>query len=121
MTIRSGILTFAAVATAAVLPLGASAQIFNPDNDSATFFAYRVQSAPVAQSKAALPSVGQVSEDDRYVYSGSDRGWVQRQHAYTVQGGTLTHVSGCLPYNLPAPVAVLVLPTRTGAFADHGA
>lgn len=121
MTIRSAILTIAAVATAAALPFGASAQVFNPDNDSARFFTYRVQSVPVTQSKAALPSVGQVSEDGLYVYSGSDRGWVNRQHAYTVQGGTLTHVSGCLPYNLPAPVAALVLPTRTGAFADHGA
>ncbi len=121
MTIRSAILTFAAAATAAALPLGASAQIFNPDNDSARFFTYRAQSAPVAQSKAALPTVGQVSEGGLYVYSGSDRGWVNRGHAYTVQGGTFTHVSGCLPYNLPAPVAALELPARTGAFADHGA
>lgn len=121
MTTRKTIVTIATM-WAAALSAAASAQVFNPDNDSATYFRYRPSAVSTAkQSSATLPSVGQQSADGLYVYSGSDRGWVNRQHAYTVQGGSLMHTSDCLPYNMPAPVAALVFPARTGAFADHGA
>lgn len=120
MKTRKIILTIGAV-SAAALSAAASAQVFNPDNDSAMHFRYQPSAVSTArQYPATPPSVGQLSADGLYVYSGSDRGWVNRQHSYTLVGGTFAHTAECLPYNLPAPVAAIPQ-FQKGAFADKGA
>jgi hypothetical protein len=119
MAARTTLLTLATLAAA--ISFGASAQVSNPDNDSARFFSYQPGATPAKQSTATPPSFGQISTDGLYVYSGSDRGWVNRQHSFTLQGGALMHTADCLPYNQPAPVAATVPQLRTGVFADHGA
>lgn len=119
MKTRKIILTIAAV-SAAVLSAAASAQIFNPENDSTWVFRYQPQATPAPKPEASLPIVGQMSADDLYVYSGSDRGWVNRQHSYTLLGGAFAHTADCLPHNLPAPVAAIPQ-LQKGVFADKGA
>jgi len=120
MKTRKIILATAAV-SAAVLSAAASAQVFNPENDSTTYFRYQPSAVSTArQTPATLPSVGQQTADGLYVYSGGERGWVNRPHSYTVQAGRIVHTADCLPHNLP-PVAAAMPQWQKGAFADHGA
>jgi hypothetical protein len=121
MKIRHTLLTLAAIATASGLSFSASAQVFNPDNDSAATFRYQPSTIPAARGAATMPKTGEQSQDGLYVYSGTDRGWVNRQHSYLVRSGQVTHTADCLPHNLPAPVAAYVPALQTGAFGDHGA
>jgi hypothetical protein len=105
---------------AAVLSLGASAQVANPDNDSATFFKYTpAAAAPAARS--AAPAVGAISTDGLYVYSGGERGWVNRQHSFELAGGVLAHTSDCLAYDAPQPAKGGMVAVERGPFAEHGA
>lgn len=121
MTTRNTLLALTVVAATTAIPFSVSAQIFNPDNESTTVFRYQPSSTPAARVAATAPRVGEQSSSGLYVYSGSDRGWVNRVHAYAVQDGKLMHTANCLPYNLPAPLAAFVPPPQKGAFADHGA
>jgi hypothetical protein len=120
MKARNYIATLATIVAASFASLGTQAAIVNPDNDSATFFAYR----PAVQSALAIasqPRAGDVSPDGLYVYSASDRGWVNRPHTFVVEAGGLAHAADCMPYNAPKPVAAIVPPSQSGAFGDHGA
>lgn len=65
MKARKQLLSVALGGAAAVLSLGASAQIANPDNDSATFFKYAAAPAS-ARPAAALRQVGELSSDGLY-------------------------------------------------------
>jgi hypothetical protein len=120
MKTRNTLLTLATLAAASALPFTASAQAYNPDNDSVAFFRNQPSGSPVSGVTVALPEAGEQSRDGLYVYSGTDRGWVNRQHSFVVRGGQLTHTADCLPYNLPTPVAAYVPVLQKGVFADHG-
>lgn len=120
MTTRKTLLTLALAAAGAAAALNASAAAYNPDNDSAAFFTYNAARAASAKVAAAIPHRGDVSGSGQYVYSAGDRGWVAREHSYEVVAKQFMHTADCLPYNAPKPIAAIVAPVRTGAFADHG-
>jgi hypothetical protein len=97
MTFRNAFLVFA---LGAALPLGAAAQIFNPDNDWRTFF----QSTPATRNAAVAQTIqngmaklGDVSADGQLVFLGDNRGWQPRPYKYELQGTQLVHASDC-PY-----------------------
>ena len=121
MNTRKYILTIVFGALTAALSMSASAQIFNPDNDSATFFKYNPQAPGATRAVERAPVTGSVSADGLYVYSGGERGWVNRQHSYRFVAGSVVHTEDCLPYSLPAPARVAGSLERQGPFADHGA
>ncbi len=120
MKMHTTVAALALIVAGSAISFGASAQIYNPENDSTWVFRYQPQATPTPKPEAATPVVGQVSADGLYVYSGSDRGLVNRQHSYTLRGGAFVHTGDCLPYNLPAPVAAMPQ-LQKGVFADKGA
>ncbi|HEX9274788.1 MAG TPA: hypothetical protein VGA51_00100 [Casimicrobiaceae bacterium] len=121
MKTRKTILTLALAAAASAVSFAASAVIANPDNDSGTYFTYNAGIGSAAVKAATLPRAGDVSANGLYVYSGSDRGWEARAHAFEIVAGGFVHTADCLPYNAPKPVAALVPIDQRGAFGDHGA
>ena len=98
----------------------ASGQVFNPDNDSTTFFKWNAASVNDAKPGIAQPKVGDVSPDGLYLYVNGERGWTQRGHDYEFVAGGLAHTADCLPYNLPQPAKGLAVTITTGPFAEHG-
>lgn len=98
----------------------AQAQIVNPDNDSGAYFR-NVQATATPTVAARLPQVGEISADGLQVYSGGDRGWVNRTHSYMLEEGHVVHAQNCLPYNAPKVAAGGGVTLQTGTFADHGA
>ena len=82
---------------------GATAQIYNPDNDSQTFFANNIPAQAATSQPSGVTPVGTVSPDGRYVFSGGERGWTNRQHSYSFVGGRLVHTKDCLAMDEPRP------------------
>jgi hypothetical protein len=83
---------------------GVSAQIYNPDNDSQTFFANNVPPIASTQAPTGVTPVGTVSPDGRYVYVGGEREWENRQHSYQiVPARGVIHTADCLPMDEPKP------------------
>jgi hypothetical protein len=111
-------LALATVSTAASLT--AFAAIPNPDNESTTVFAYK-PTATAVQQAAVLPQAGDVSSDGRFVYSGSDRGWVRRAHSFVLVGGSFAHTPDCAPYEDARAIETSVPIVQSGVFAEHGA
>ena len=62
-----------------------------------------------------------IAVEGLYVYSGGERGWVERQHSYTLAGGVLAHTEDCLPYDLPKPTARGSIAITYGPLAVRGA
>ena len=99
----------------------AQAQVANPDNDSAAFFAQR-KSAPSTPAPARqAPKVGDVSQDGLYVYSGTERGWVHQVHRYDIAGGKLAQHTDSLTHDSPKPAKAGSVAIQSGPFADRGA
>lgn len=116
---KSTLITTAIVALFGVANL-AQAQVANPDNDSALFFR-NVQASVAPAGATRAPQVGDISGDGTQVYSGGDRGWVNRIHSYVLEDGHVVHAQNCLPYNAPKVAAGGSVTLQTGTFADHGA
>ncbi len=117
---KSTLITTAIVALFGLVN-GAQAQVYNPENDSTAYFASIKVSAAAAAPAARLPQVGEISADGLQVYSGGDRGWVNRTHSYVLEDGHVVHAQNCLPYNAPKVATGGGVKLQTGTFADHGA
>lgn len=103
----------ALAALAAALPFAAGAQIYNPDNDSRAFFAYKPSSAQVAGERRLL-ATGEVSVDGRYVWKNPERGWVNIGHSYVYTANGFQHAANCLAYDAPKAPAQFVAPPGAG-------
>ena len=110
-----------AVVFAAVGATAAQAQVANPDNDSAAFFAQRKASPTAPKPAQQLPKVGDVSQDGLYVFVGGDRGWVHQVHRYDIAGGKRQDHSDSLPHNGPKPAKDGSVAIQSGPFAERGA
>ena len=96
------------------LPFSATAQVFNPDNDSTAYFAAnRAQRAIVAERSA--PVTGETSPDGLYVWKNAEQGWVPAGHRYVVAGGRIMHASNCLAYDEPRPQRGIINDIGKGA------
>jgi hypothetical protein len=118
MNARTTLFKLGLVAASAA-SLAAFAAIPNPDNESTTAFSYQ-STAGTSRQAAVLPASGDVSSDRRFVYSGSDRGWVRRAHSFVYMDGMLAHAADCAPYNDARAVEPSVPIVQRGAFAEHG-
>lgn len=121
MITRKRLLMVVFGAAAASLPFAASAQIANPDNDSAAFFKYVAARDSGSRITGALPRIGELSAGGLYVYTASDRGWEHRTHAFELVGGRFAHTADCLAYDSPKPVVSAVPAMERGIFGDHAA
>ncbi|MFO1305621.1 MAG: hypothetical protein U1F54_17980 [Burkholderiales bacterium] len=110
-----------AVAFAAVGVTTAHAQVANPDNDSAAFFAQQKSSPPTPKPIQQLPKIGEVSQDGLYVYSGNEHGWVHQVHRYGLAGGKATQHTDSLTHDSPKPATTGSVAIQSGPFADRGA
>ena len=99
----------------------AQAQVVNPDNDSAAFFAQSTVASQTPKPVRQPHKVGEVSEDGLYVLSGSDRGWVHQTHRYDIASGQVTHQTDSLLHNGPKPEKGGLIAVQSGPFAERGA
>lgn len=114
MKIRTTILAAALVAVASA---ASAANLNNPDNDSAAYFAKSTIAATGSPQRGVFQQKGDISSDGQYVYSGTDRGWVLRSHSYVFAAGKWDHAPDCLAYNEPKASKGLGPTVRT----DRGA
>ena len=101
---KSAKLSLMLIGMASLLPAVSTAQIFNPDNDSASFFASRPAVRADFQP-SRLPAVGELSADHRYVWKNPEQGWANVGHTYVIADGRIEHAPGCLAYNSPKPAS----------------
>lgn len=106
---------------AAVGVTSAQAQVANPDNDSAAFFAQRKGSPATPKPVQQAPKIGEVSQDGLYVYSGTERGWVHQVHRYDLAGGKAAQHTDSLTHDSPKPAKAGSVAIQSGPFADRGA
>ena len=99
---------------ASALPLAATAQVFNPDNDSAMYFAANRPQQGALVVRGTLAS-GDPSPDGLYVWKNAEQGWTPADHRYVVAEGRVMHASNCLAYNAPAPERGVISDIGKGA------
>lgn len=105
----------------AVAATSAQAQIVNPDNDSAAFFAQRKSAPTTPKPVQQSPKVGDISPDGLYVFVGGDRGWVHQVHRYDITGGKVAHQTDGLTHDGPKPAKGGPIVIQAGPFAERGA
>lgn len=105
----------------AVGATGVQAQVANPDNDSAAFFAQRKSAPATPKPIQSSPKVGEVSQDGLYVFVGGERGWVHQVHRYDIAGGKVKDHTDSLPHDGPKPAKDGSFAIQSGPFAERGA